>query len=71
MLINRNVFLGKRRTSIRLEPELWTLLEQIAKRRSCTISEFVGEVDFGRDGSRTSAVRVAVVMYWYREAMGE
>ncbi|HSR71382.1 MAG TPA: ribbon-helix-helix domain-containing protein, partial [Kiloniellales bacterium] len=31
-LVNRNVFVGKRRTSLRLEPAMWDALAEICRR---------------------------------------
>jgi len=44
-LINRNVTVNGRRTSIRLEPEMWDALEEIAKRENVRVSDVVSRID--------------------------
>ncbi len=66
-LINRNVAAANGRTSIRLEPELWGVLAEIARREGVSIGELVRRVERqpapAREGGRTSAVRVFLVEY--------
>lgn len=59
----RNVTVHGRRTSMRLEPELWEALEGIAARNGATLHQVCTAVESGRrDGqSRTSAVRAFIV----------
>jgi len=61
MLINRNVYTSKGRTSVRLEPEFWDMLaaecEQRQIKRKQIFSELTGS------GSLTSKIRVHVLMY--------
>lgn len=64
MLINRNVRLSGRRTSIRLEPEFWSALDEIAARRGVKRNAVIEDVRV--DGSLTSAVRVAVLKEFRR-----
>ena len=63
-LITRNVWIGERRTSIKMEPAFWDLLNAVSQREKlstheiCTmISERTG--DFGLTG----AIRVFLVTY--------
>jgi predicted DNA-binding ribbon-helix-helix protein len=65
MLINRNITVGRLRTSVRLEPEFWDALSDIAARervsvdRLCTIIDAnVGEL------GRTAAIRVFIASYF-------
>lgn len=71
-LINRNVVGMGGRTSMRLEPELWDALDEIARREGMSIAETIRAVELawaegGNAGGRTSAVRVHIVSY-FREA---
>lgn len=71
-LINRNVMVGKARTSMRMEPELWSALEEICHREAMTVAEVVAALSPAGVGdpssdSRTSAIRVYVLRY-FREA---
>lgn len=64
MLINRNIVVGNHRTSIRLEPEFWNALAEIAKREGQSVHHLCTEIDrAAQDVSRTAAVRVFVVAY--------
>ena len=64
-LLNRNVTATDGRTSMRLEPEVWDALDEICARERISIAQLVQHVDrAGRDGGRTSAVRVHVLAYF-------
>ena len=65
-LICKNVRIGDKRTSIRLEPQMWTSLFDIAHRERCTIHDLCSAVDDVRDseGSFTAAIRLFIVMYY-------
>jgi len=70
-LVNRNVTALRGRTSMRLEPELWDALEEIAHREGQSIGEIVKRIEArGHPGGRTSAVRVHVLTY-FRQAATE
>ena len=71
-LVNRNVTSATGRTSMRLEPELWSALEEICHREDLTLADLVQKIEAGKphDGGRTSAVRVWVLEY-YRKATTE
>ncbi len=64
-LINRNVTALHGRTSMRLEPEMWSALEEICQRESVTLADLVRRIErTGHPGGRTSAVRVHVLNYF-------
>ena len=65
-LISRNLTVLARRTSVRLEPEMWRELRSIAKRESCTIHDLCSLIAI-RKNSRTSltaAIRVFLMLYF-------
>lgn len=63
-LINRNIQVSNR-SSMRLEPELWDALHDIAVREGCNIHSLIRRIDGDRSaGGRTSAVRVFIVNYF-------
>lgn len=68
-LQNRNVRIDGRRTSLRLEPELWEALADIAQRTGRTVHQIVEGIP-AAPGERTSSVRVAVLQF-YREHGGQ
>ena len=68
-LVNRNVTVGGRRTSVRLEPAMWDALREIAARERRTLHEIITEIDRRRDASSlTAAIRVYIVVYWRAQA---
>lgn len=72
-LVTRNVRIHRRRTSVRLEPQLWRALELIADRESTDINTICSRVaDKPRDGGGfTSALRVYIVRYFAALALGD
>lgn len=67
MLINRNITVNGHRTSVRLEPEFWAGLTDIAQREHLTIDQLCTEIDRGAGGlSRTAAIRVFITSYMVR-----
>ncbi len=70
-LVNRNVIAGNGRTSMRLEPEMWSALTEICKRECVPLATLVQRIEAqGHIGGRTSAVRVYIPEY-YRAAATE
>lgn len=71
-LVSRNITVLGRRTSVRLEPEMWTALRDIAKREKCRVHDICSLIEM-RKNSRTSltaAIRVFLMLY-YRAASTE
>ncbi|MBL6957634.1 MAG: ribbon-helix-helix domain-containing protein [Rhodospirillales bacterium] len=67
-LVSKNVTISGRRTSLRLEEDIWEALEEICRREAMTMHELCTEIDRRRKrSSRTSAVRAFIVVY-YRAA---
>jgi predicted DNA-binding ribbon-helix-helix protein len=70
-LVNQNVKLLNRRTSIRLEPGLWALLDEVCRRERCSRGEIIRCAELqSTSGGRTSALRVYLLRY-FREAATE
>lgn len=65
-LVSRNITVMGRRTSVRLEPEMWQVLKEIAKRERCTIHDLCTLVDVRKnpDTSLTAAIRVFLMLYF-------
>jgi predicted DNA-binding ribbon-helix-helix protein len=64
-LINHNVWGAGKRTSMRLEPEVWDALREICLREDISSEELVSRaVRSHPSGGRTSAVRVFILMYY-------
>tara|TARA_R110002094_G_scaffold82134_1_gene87200 strand:+ start:299 stop:544 length:246 start_codon:yes stop_codon:yes gene_type:complete len=64
-LVTRNVNVGGRRTSVRLEPDLWEALRDIAAREERSMHEICSDIDRTRGDTRlTSAMRIYIVNYF-------
>jgi len=65
-LVSRNITVSKKRTSIRLEPEMWASLGEIAKREQCSIHDICTLVSVRkkRKSSLTAAIRVFIMLYF-------
>ena len=72
-LITRNVRIHDRRTSVRLEPQLWRALEMIAVREQTDTNAICTRVaEQPRDGGGfTSALRVYIIRYFAQMALGD
>jgi predicted DNA-binding ribbon-helix-helix protein len=65
-LVSRNITISGRRTSVRLEPEMWASLAEIAKRERCTTHEVCSLVSMRKkeNTSLTAAIRVFIMLYF-------
>lgn len=71
-LISRNITLADRRTSIRLEPEMWDALNEICAREGRSLHDICTQIDRDRTQSGlTAGVRVFVLNYFRRAATEE
>lgn len=65
MLVSRNVTVSGRRTSIRLEQEMWDCMAEIARRERLSIHQIASVVAAIRQGSSlTAKLRVFIVGYF-------
>ncbi len=63
--MSRNVMSRTGRTSMRLEPELWSALHEICRREAMTMTRAIQSIEAaGESGGRTSAVRTHIVRYF-------
>ena len=64
-LVNRNVTIRGRRTSLRLEPTMWEALHEIAQREGTSVHEICSRVEYSRQESTlTAAIRVFILGYF-------
>lgn len=65
-LVSRNITVNGRRTSVRLEPEMWRALKEISARESCSIHELCSLISFRKNKrtSLTAAIRVFLMLYF-------
>ena len=71
-LVNRNITASRGRSSMRLEPEIWSALNEICRRERLGIADLVQQVEASLTaGGRTSAVRVFAFEYFRAAATEE
>ena len=57
----RSVLVAGHRTSVSLEPEFWEALKRIADERGSSLNRLIADIDAGRNGNLSSAIRVFVL----------
>ncbi len=67
-LVNHNVVIDGRRTSVRLEPQMWEALNEIARREGRTVHDICTEVDADRVQSTFSASLHVYILTYFRSA---
>ena len=60
-LRKRSVTIAGHRTSVSLEAPFWSALKQTAVERGISLNALIGEIDRGRAGNLSSAIRVFVL----------
>lgn len=72
-LISKNISVLKRRTSIRLEAEMWKALAEIAAYEGCSIHDICSLIAIRKrkDCSLTSSVRIFLILYFKAAATEE
>ena len=65
-LISKNVTILGRRTSVRLEPEMWRALKDISRREKCTVHDVCSMVYMCKKplSSLTASIRVFLMLYY-------
>jgi len=64
-LLNRNVTIAGRRTSMKLEPEMWDALDEVCRRERLTLHQVCTAVaERHRGNNLTAAMRVFVLSYF-------
>lgn len=71
-LVSRNVTVSGKRTSVRLEPEMWDGLQEICRRERSSMHQIVTSISIQKAErtSLTAAIRVFIMRY-YRMAATE
>ena len=57
----RSVLVAGHETSVSPEPPFWNALKKIARARGVSLNALITEIDRGRDGNLSSALRVFVL----------
>jgi predicted DNA-binding ribbon-helix-helix protein len=64
-LLNRNVVVDGRRTSVRLEAKMWGALDEICRLEKMAVREFCSAVNlFRHESTLTAGIRVAILDYF-------
>lgn len=65
-LVSRNITVLSRRTSVRLEPEMWCELKNISEREQCSIHDLCSLISLrkNKQTSLTAAIRVFLMLYF-------
>lgn len=67
----RSLSIAGHRTSIALEPEFWSVLEQMAAARQMSIAGLVAEIDAARTRTNLSSeIRVTILKYLQSDGSG-
>lgn len=67
-LVKRSVVVAGHRTSVSLEDAFWAELRRVAIARRCSINALIAQVDEGRSGNLSSAIRVFLLLNRVTEA---
>ncbi len=59
----RSVLIAGHRTSVSLESAFWDALKAIATERGISLNQIVTDLDEGREGNLSSAIRVFVLKH--------
>jgi predicted DNA-binding ribbon-helix-helix protein len=57
----RSVMIAGHATSVSLEAEFWEVLKEIAEAKGSSLNQMVADIDAGRTGNLSSAIRVFVL----------
>ena len=67
-LIRRNVRIDDRRTSVKMEREMWEALSEICERSGRSVHDVCGEVRRAGDGANFTSLLRVHILNWYRQA---
>ena len=70
LIRKRSVVIAGHATSLSLEAEFWSALQEIARRRRESLNSLVAGVDATRAGNLSSALRVFVLECYRRGELG-
>ncbi len=72
-LISKNITVLNKRTSVRLEPEMWVALKDISLREECSVNEICSLIYLRKhpETSLTAAIRVFLMLYFRAAATEE
>jgi len=70
VLVQRNVRIDGKRSSMRLEPGMWAMLETIAEREGLSVNQLIAGIDARktRSATLTACIRVFIASYYRSQA---
>jgi predicted DNA-binding ribbon-helix-helix protein len=63
-VVKRSIVIAGRKTSVSLEDAFWSAVKEIASTRNLTLTALVGDIDSGRTGNLSSAIRLFVLGHY-------
>ena len=63
-LVRPNVYVGKFKTSVSLEPIMWDALREIAAHQGVSVHDLVTDIDRNRAFNLSTAIRVYIVEFY-------
>ena len=65
-LVSRNITINGKRTSVRLEGQMWVALKEIAEREKCTIHDICSVIAMQKSSNitLTAAIRIFIMLYF-------
>lgn len=71
-IIKRSIVVEHHKTSVSMEKEFWDCLQDIARKRSWTLSKLVSQIDMGRTHNNlSSAIRLYVLDVVQKQAAAQ
>ncbi|OIQ98442.1 hypothetical protein GALL_195680 [mine drainage metagenome] len=70
-LLNRNVTIAGRRTSMKLEPDMWDALDELCRRERATVHEVCTTVASRHRGNNLTAAMRVFILGYFRAAATE
>ena len=67
-IAKHSVMIDGHKTSVSLEPEFWQALTEIAAIEGRSLNALIGDVDRGRVGNLSSALRLYALAHFRRQA---
>jgi predicted DNA-binding ribbon-helix-helix protein len=64
-IVKRSIVIARHRTSVSLEDAFWNGLKEIAIARQLQLSDLIVEIDQGRQGNLSSAIRTFVFDHFH------
>ena len=66
MLIKKSITIKRHRTSVSLEKEFWDALSIISKEKKNSVEKLIFNIDFQRESSLASSIRVFILQYFLK-----